>query len=256
MSAQDGGDMLRWFLGGPQTRPDRISLLCLPHAGGAASSYRAWLCDLTPHVDVLPIQLPGRENRMSVPFAESLDALIADLTAVIARAELTDLALFGHSMGAVLATRLCTALEQSGRPVRHLFVSGHFGTGPWPADARLSVSPTATDEELLGSLAVLDPAAAPRYGHAELAAMILPILRADLRLLHGISLAGVTVDAPVTALAGTDDPVVVDLAGWAGVSRTDHALYRLPGNHFYLASQGPELSRIVCHRLGLPVGVP
>jgi hypothetical protein len=48
--------------------------------------------------------------------------------------------------------------------------------------------------------------------------------------------------------------VVVDLCGWTGVSRTDCALFRLPGSHFYLAGEGPELSRIVCHRLGLPAG--
>jgi surfactin synthase thioesterase subunit len=251
MSKHNGDDAARWFLGGVSTRPDRVPLVCLPHAGGSASAYRTWLADLTGSVDVLPIQLPGRETRINVPFAEDLDGLIHNLTGVIAAAGLTDVALFGHSMGAVIATKLCAALERTGRPVRHLFVSGHFGTGPWPTDARLIQAPTAPDDDLVASLTLLDPAAEPLYGHPELRAMVLPILRSDLRLLEHATLTGVRVDAPVTALAGAEDPVVGDLHGWSGISRTGCAVYRLPGGHFYFAGQGAELRRIVCHRLGV-----
>jgi pyochelin biosynthetic protein PchC len=251
MSTHDSADDSRWFLGGAARRPGRIGLVCLPHAGGAASAYRTWLAGLGEHLNILPVQLPGRENRISTPFAEDLDTLVADLTRVVLRREPGEIALFGHSMGAVIATRLCAALEQRGRPVRHLFVSGHFGTGPWPSDERLVVPPTAHDEVLVRSVSVLDPAAAALFEHPELRALMLPVLRSDLRLMHGASLTGLRVDAPVTALAGTDDPVVRDLGGWAGLSRTDSAVYRLPGSHFYLAEQGELLGRIIRERLGL-----
>lgn len=251
MSTHDNGDGSRWFLGGVGGRTGRVALVCLPHAGGSASAYRTWLGGLSPHVDVLPVQLPGRENRINVPFADSLDALLRDLTRVVLELERADVALFGHSMGAVIATKLCASLERSGRPVRHLFVSGHFGTGPWPSDARLIVPPSAHDDVLVDSLTVLDPTARPLYEHPEMRALMLPVLRSDLRLLHDATLAGIRVDAPVTALAGLDDPVVADLSGWTGISRTDCAVYRLPGSHFYLAGQGAELGRIVRHRLGL-----
>ena len=41
----------------------RVRLVCLPHAGAGASSYRVWGRTLPADIGVCPVQLPGRENR-------------------------------------------------------------------------------------------------------------------------------------------------------------------------------------------------
>ena len=50
------GDWIRW----DERHPDAsLRLICLPHAGGAASAFRGWARDLGPRIEVLPIQYPG-----------------------------------------------------------------------------------------------------------------------------------------------------------------------------------------------------
>src|SRR5262249_29407396 len=68
----------------PGTRaapPAALRLFCFPFAGGGASAYARWGQRLGPDVAVLPVQLPGREGRMSEPRITDLDALVDDLDA-------------------------------------------------------------------------------------------------------------------------------------------------------------------------------
>src|SRR5262245_63313639 len=49
-------------------RPDAaIILFCLPYAGAGAGAFRAWRDAFPAAIDVQPIQLPGRENRIADP---------------------------------------------------------------------------------------------------------------------------------------------------------------------------------------------
>lgn len=44
---------------------DKIRIFCFPYAGGGASAYRNWGTYLPDYVGVYPIQIPGRENRIT-----------------------------------------------------------------------------------------------------------------------------------------------------------------------------------------------
>ena len=240
----------RWILGGTRAPRHRVQLACLPHAGGSASAYRGWLRSLESDVDVLPVQLPGRESRIHTPFATDLQALVHELAGVLARAQRGDLALFGHSMGALLALLICAELERIAVPVRHLVVSGHPGRSRLPDDPRLTVDADADDETLMASLTAFDPGAPGRYGEAMLREVVLPVLRADLRLTSGATVDDVMVTAPITAVAGVDDPVVgLDLSAWGARTVSSFAAYRLRGGHFYLATAGTALAAIVRQRI-------
>lgn len=47
----------------PRANP-RLCLFCFPYAGGGASVYARWAKTYPETVEVCPIQLPGRENRL------------------------------------------------------------------------------------------------------------------------------------------------------------------------------------------------
>ena len=86
----------------PLPRPTaRVSLVCCPHAGGSAAFYTAWARLLPPHVELLAVQYPGRQDRLAEPAATSMDEL-AEAVAAVLRADRPDRdrVLFGHSMGA------------------------------------------------------------------------------------------------------------------------------------------------------------
>ncbi|MDF9815296.1 alpha/beta fold hydrolase [Streptomyces sp. SPB162] len=239
------GELGRWFLGGLE-RPWRDDqLLCLPHSGGNASSYRGWLAAAEPSVDVVPVQLPGRETRLAEPPFTDQPALVAELADVVGRAGFRRISLFGHSLGAVLAVNLCRELETAGVEVAHLFVSGHGGPSQRPSSA----FPTdASDETLLDALR---DNGAPNHDallrYPELREMVLRVFRADLGLVLTGCAAGPPVRAPITVVSGTDDPTSTrwDLNEWAGITKGSFASHLLPGDHFYLVGQGDRLAGII-----------
>jgi surfactin synthase thioesterase subunit len=247
-------DLDRWFLGGLDRAWGDTQLLCLPHSGGNGSSYRAWLAPAEPEVDVVPVQLPGRETRLTEPPFTDQPTLIAELADVVRLAGFHRIALFGHSMGAVLAVNLCRVLEAAGIQVAHVFVSGHGGPSQRP-EARFPTD--APDETILDALGATG---APNYEallrYPDLREMVLRVIRADLGLVLTGLVAGPPVQAPITVVNGKDDPTPAgwDLNEWATVTRATCTSHLLPGDHFYLVGQGEEVARIIRTSLsGRPV---
>src|SRR5262245_31171546 len=96
-------DPRTWFAGRLPSATATRRLFCFPYAGLGASAFRTWIGPLAPTVDVCAVQLPGRETRQSerprtqlMPLAEEAAAAILPFTDV-------PYALFGHSLGAILA---------------------------------------------------------------------------------------------------------------------------------------------------------
>src|SRR5437764_11438101 len=81
-----------------QRKPQaRLRLFCLPYAGGGASIFRTWSELLSPEIELCPVQLPGRENRLPErPFSQMSDLIP---TLAVALEPYLDMphALFGHS---------------------------------------------------------------------------------------------------------------------------------------------------------------
>lgn len=104
-------------------------LVCFPHAGGSATAYMPLARTLPEDFDVVAVQYPGRQDRYrEAPFT-SLVSLVEAVAEELAREIAADpgrpYALFGHSMGSIIAfeTALVLARKQLPAPQR-LFLSG------------------------------------------------------------------------------------------------------------------------------------
>src|SRR5689334_9327956 len=116
----------KWFVF-PQPSPQaQLRLFCLPYAGGGISIFRTWSQYLPPTIEVCAIQLPGRENRLREPAFTQITPLIQALDAALPSLLDKPYALFGHSMGAIIAFELARLLLPRNTPLRHLFVSGRI----------------------------------------------------------------------------------------------------------------------------------
>jgi len=95
----------------PRQVDPALRLVCFPHVGGAASFFRSWVSWLPEKVELIAACYPGREDQI----AESPATAMAELVAPSVRAclSLSDapLALFGHSMGAVVAYEVAVHLQ-------------------------------------------------------------------------------------------------------------------------------------------------
>ncbi|MEU4833523.1 alpha/beta fold hydrolase [Streptosporangium sp. NPDC023615] len=223
-------------------------LICLPHAGGSASYFFPLSKMLSPAVEVLSVQYPGRQDRRAEPCVDDLRELAARLLARLEGWTDPPPALFGHSMGATLAYEVTRLLEARGDAVRHLFLSGRRG----PRCRREDRMHRMGDDELVAAMAALDGTDPRLLADPDVRAMLLPALRGDYRAIETyVHRAGPEPSCPVTALVGDDDPVTTpaEADAWRSHTGGPFELLTFPGGHFYLASHRAELTRLITSRL-------
>jgi surfactin synthase thioesterase subunit len=155
------------------------------------------------------------------------------------------LAVFGHSMGGLIAFELTRALEGCGRPIDHLFLSCCAPRG----DQRFRAG---VDDDVLYARLGIDAGAIP----ASLRSLTSTTLRADLELCETFRPDG-AVRAPVTVVVATADPLVPPghAARWRAHAAGPIGFVPVTGGHDLLASVPHELLEIVTGALA-PEGRP
>ncbi|MEU9304034.1 alpha/beta fold hydrolase [Streptomyces sp. NPDC048269] len=211
------------------------SLMCLPFAGGGAGFYRAWKDLPADAPRVVPVQLPGREELfLDEPFRDAIAAADALAPRLAELAEGRPTALFGHSLGAVLAFEIARRLERDPAvELTHLYVSG--SPGPWTGRARRA---TGLDDEAF--LARVQEFAG--YEHDALAdpdmrELLLPILRADVEMHESYRPASdEPLRTPITSLRATEDALVTraEAEEWRQATTGTFRLVEPAGGHMYL----------------------
>ncbi|TFE53221.1 thioesterase [Streptomyces sp. ICN441] len=239
----------RWFRRFGEPLAEAPRLLCFPHAGGAASAYAPMARRLSPVIDVVAIQYPGRQDRRNEAPADGILDLATRIADGIDLEDPRPLAFFGHSMGALVAFETARVLHgRSARAPVRLFLSGRGAPGPAPnPHDRLT-----DDAAVLAAVRNLGGTDASFLDDPELLAMVLPTLRADYGALAAYRwTAGPALNSPFTVLVGDSDPVVpvASVHGWARHTRQDNDVLVLAGGHFYLSERLDEVCAIVTGRL-------
>ncbi|MGW2180960.1 thioesterase II family protein [Streptomyces sp. NPDC001732] len=237
-----------WFRNYRPAPDAPVRLICLPHAGGSASFYFPVARELSPQVEVLAVQYPGRQDRRTEPAATDLEALADRIAEALEPWTDRPYALFGHSMGAVVGYEVARRTEAAGHGPVELFVSGRSAPSLDRADAWYP----NTDEEVVAEIRKLDGTGGTLLDDEETLRMILPALRADYRAVRGYRhRPGPALDCPVTAFTGDHDPKarVEDVQAWVNHTRSAFGLRVLPGGHFFLVDEQEEVLRTVRERL-------
>ncbi|MEV0414716.1 alpha/beta fold hydrolase [Streptomyces sp. NPDC050448] len=245
-----------WFRRFTTAAGDGPRLVCFPHAGGSATAYTHLARTLPADFDVVSVQYPGRQDRYrEAPFT-ALAPLIAAVAEELARELAADsgrpYALFGHSMGALVAFETARLLAREGNlpgPQR-LFLSGRGAPDP-----RDTIPDLHDDADVLAEMRRLGGTDQAMLDNPEVLEMVLPALRADYRALGGYTWrGGEPLATAITALIGDSDPMVtVDEARtWREHTSGDFALKVFPGGHFYLADHVGQVAATVTE--GLLVG--
>ncbi|MGW2559525.1 thioesterase II family protein [Streptomyces sp. NPDC001514] len=247
-----------------------LTLVCLPFAGAGASFFRPWQRIAGDALTVLPLQLPGRERRIDEdPYRDAhlaVDGLLADLREVLGdSAEPHRVALFGHSLGAVLAYELAHRLVAEpetglgigpgigpgiepgigpGIELVRLFVSG----SPQPAEQRARRATGLPDDAFLARVNEFAGYTHEALEDPEMRELILPTLRADVEM-HETYVPGtdLPLPAPLTSLRGADDLLVTrdEAAAWSKVAGAGFRSVELPGGHMYLTESAQALLEVI-----------
>ncbi|MEV7006387.1 alpha/beta fold hydrolase [Streptosporangium sp. NPDC051022] len=232
-------------------RPEATTrLICFAHAGGSVAAYRDWPALLPESIEPYGVQLPGRADRFGEPLPEDMDGLVG--SAVEAMLPLLDrpFALFGHSMGAMVAYESTRVLEARGFHPMRLFASG--ARAPHEPRRRAEIS-SYDDERFMAELTKLGGTDLQILANPEMREVVFPYVRGDFRLIENYRHApGPALRTPISVIVGDADPVVTPAQAkeWETRTVSDFSLTVLPGAHFYLQPQRAAVVGEIVRRVG------
>ena len=223
-----------------------IDLLAFPSAGGSATMYPRWRRLLPQWIRLVPVELPGRGMRFDERPLEDFDELVTRLCHEHAPVLRKPCALWGHSMGGLLAYAVMQRLQAQGQTLpQALFVSAC--RGPSTHDERRFAG--RTDSELIASLRKHGGTPEEVFDSPELLRLTLDTLRSDYRVCATFRYASpVPLPVPIAVLAGRDDEIAeAEVEAWQRETSHPLSVRWFAGGHFFIREhEGAVAHAIVC----------
>lgn len=221
-----------------------LRLFCFPPAGTGSGTFDAWAAELPDSIAVTPVRLPGHHQRGGDTLFTRLPPL-ADLLVHELMAHLDGpFALFGHSMGALIAFEVARGLRSAGAPEPcALYVSGfrapHLASEGPPIHA-------LPDDLFVDALRPIGEGFRDVLADTELRELVLPVLRADIELCESYRhRRDEPLRCPIRVFGGRGDDSVRprELDGWRRHTRGPFRLQMFPGDHSFPVSARSSLLR-------------
>lgn len=224
-----------------------MHLFFIPFSGGNSYSYMFFKKYLLGHIRIFNLELPGHGLRVAEPLLHSIEEMTDDLFRQIQPNINDEYAIFGHSLGALLAFTLCQKILKSGeKSPKRLFISGQTAPSLIEADDRYLMpneqfievirEMKGTPEELLCEQSFLD--------------FFLPIIRADFMAIANYKYEpDITIDVPITVLIGIKENISAkDAALWQKETIKEVEVKWFEGGHFFIHEKTDEICRLIKDR--------
>jgi medium-chain acyl-[acyl-carrier-protein] hydrolase len=220
----------------------RHRIVCFPHAGGGANAYSSWARRLPEDIELVAIQLPGRQNRITEEPAKDVAQLVREIVADLRPALTGPFSFFGHSCGSMLAFEVARALQLRGGPrATRLFVSAQSAPEVIWAGPKLHDLPQREFHEAVLSLGGFDEEVS---ADQDVMDALVPVVLADFQLWERHRVASEPpLESPITALVGQSDwrAPLETVTGWNEYTSASFTTKIFPGGHFYLNENGNDV---------------
>ncbi|WP_045857588.1 thioesterase II family protein [Teredinibacter purpureus] len=224
-----------------------MNVFCLPYAGGNAKIiYRSWQHCLPSSIKIVPVELAGHGHRFGEPFHRDVQSVVEDILHTIT----PDLhhepyAIYGHSMGTLLAYELARAIAAiNAPPPLTLFLSGRRPPHNCPKPRNIH---TFSDALLLEEMKRMGGTPTVFFEDQSLIDAFLPVFRNDYKILERYRFKNIIhpTSADIVFIHSDDDPVVVgdDVNEWEKYTTGSFRRENMQGGHFFIN----EKKHAICH---------
>lgn len=235
-----------WYLEYKKSPAARVRLFCFHHSGGGASGYYPWAAHLSPYIEMIAIQLPGRENRFTEPLNNNLKYIISELSKNFSIYKDKPFFVFGHSLGALMSFEFVKSIQQlySVFP-RHMIISG---TKAPHLPFRMKHLSQLDDNILKEELKIYNGIDEHILNNNELMNLFLPIIKSDFSICENYNFsASKPFPYDILALSGTEDQTVSqkEILAWGKYTEGKFKHISFPGKHFFIKDHQKKILEII-----------
>jgi surfactin synthase thioesterase subunit len=211
-----------------------LIIFCFPCAGASATSYLKWRRLVPSWLRIEPVEPPGRGARMGEKLIHDFNCLVENLTDRLApQAAEQKYALFGHSMGALLAHGCAAKLVGRGAPGP---VALAVAAAAAPSRRRLKNAIQKSETDLLADLRRFNGAPELLFQDPKMLAFTLEVMSADYDVCDSLTLTSAgKLTCPIFVYGGTKDAISrADLTAWRDETSMRTSVTMFEGGHFFL----------------------
>ncbi len=225
----------------------KIKLFCLPYAGGTAAIYNKWKKSVNKHIEVCPIELPGRGKRFIEPLFHNMSDAVDDIFHSVRNyLDVQPYAFFGYSMGSWLAYEVIRkALKAGYRPPVHAF----FAAKDAPSVVRDKVKMHLLEhDEFVNRILKLGGTPEGIFENDELMEIFVNILRTDYEVVETYKhcAADNKINCNISVLYGAKDSYPEeDVKAWTDITSGNCSFTSFDDGHFFINNYQDKIINIV-----------
>lgn len=226
-----------------------FNLFLFPFAGGSSNSYTALQQSLSPRINTVALDLPGRGKRMSEPLLGNIDRVVDDMLNQVRTRLSGRYAFYGHSMGALISYLLTKRIVADGYPPPvYLFLSGRGGPSSAFSREKYHALPR---RDFLDRLRSLGGCPDEMLDNTEILEFFEPILRADFKVVETYQhTQSAPFAVPLHIMYGDEEDLVAgSVALWKEETSMPVITSCFSGNHFFIYRHIPEIAAIINEQL-------
>lgn len=224
---------------------NRTKVFFIPYAGGSKYSYFPFSRWTTDIIEVVPLEFPGRGVRHKDPLQTDINLIVCDLIGQLKGKTDGRYAIFGHSMGALIAFLLSEKILSMSLPLPvHLFLSGCQGPAGMKEGKKRYLLPR---EEFVNNICRISGQDNNILRDERILEVFEPILRADIQAIDTYRYQPTQpLPIPFTVFAGNDD-VFSDreLESWRNNTIFPLDVVKMSGGHFFLFDYVGKIMKII-----------
>jgi surfactin synthase thioesterase subunit len=224
-------------------------LVCFPFAGGGKYCYNALKDMAGDKINFIACELPGRGERSMEKLLTDMGSMVGDLVRQVQAKITGPYAIFGHSMGALLACLVAKEIKRRslGGP-DHLFLTG---CGRPTKELHRDQFHKLPKAEFIRIVKDLGGMQSELLENEEFFSFYEPILRADFQAIETYEWRySEPLDIDISVVVGTEDKVTREEAmRWQEETTGEVTVERLAGDHFFIFNESCRFIDMISEKM-------